>query len=107
MKKIWIVTAALVTLLACIGVSYEAGRNAGFKTGSEWALMQADIVAQKAGVFMPVYLKDGIFRVVIRQPRGIYKKAWKLADQYEEAKGPARDAGQAEESEEDEAKDSI
>jgi hypothetical protein len=33
---------------------------------------------------MPVVYKEGEFRVVIKQPRHLYKKAWQLADQHEE-----------------------
>ena len=29
-------------LLACIGISYQTGKNDGFRSGSEWALVQAD-----------------------------------------------------------------
>ncbi len=71
-------------LIAGFAMVYEFGKSAGFRTGSEWALVQADIAAREAGVFMPVYLKEGKFRVVKRQPRGIYKRAWQLADQFEE-----------------------
>ncbi len=84
MKIVSIIMGVVVLLLVCVGVSYQVGKNAGFATGSEWALVQADIVAQEAGVFMPVYLKDGKFRVVLRQPPGVYRRAWETADQYEE-----------------------
>ncbi len=86
MKKISTTATAIVVLLAGIGAAYQAGRSVGFKTGSEWALVQADLVAQEAGVFMPVSMKDGMFRVVIKQPRGLYKRAWQQADQHEDAR---------------------
>ncbi len=85
MKKLATAAASIALLLAGVGTAFQAGKNDGFKTGSEWALVQADIVAREAGVFMPVYMKDGNFRVVIKQPRGIYKRAWELAEQHEEA----------------------
>lgn len=85
MKKLATAATSIAVLLAGFGAAFQAGKNDGFRTGSEWALVQADIVAREAGVFMPVYMKDGKFRVVIRQPRGIYKRAWQLADQHEEA----------------------
>ena len=88
MKKLSIIMASIALLLMCIGISYQAGKNAGFRSGSEWALVQAEIVAGEAGVFMPVYMKDGKFRVVLRQPRGVYRNAWKMADEYEEASEP-------------------
>ena len=33
---------------------------------------------------MPVTYKEGKFRVVVKQPRSLYKKAWHLADRHEE-----------------------
>jgi len=45
--------------------------------------MQANLLAREAGVFMPVSLEQGQFRVVIRQPKGLYKRAWQLADEKE------------------------
>jgi hypothetical protein len=85
-------TALLVALLlAGFAVGVPVGKSKGFKAGSEWALMQADIVAREAGVFMPVYLDDGAFRVVIKQPRNFYRRAWQLADQhYDEIQGLQR-----------------
>ncbi len=106
LRKIGIILG-LIALLACIGVSFQVGKNAGFTSGSEWAMVQADIIAQEAGVFMPVYLKDGKFRVVLRQPRGIYKRARELADQYEGTKEPVHAAKPPDESKDHEAKDSI
>jgi hypothetical protein len=92
LKKLATAATSIAVLLAGIGAAFQAGKNDGFKTGSEWALVQADIVAREAGVFMPVYMKDGNFRVVIKQPRGIYKRAWELADQHEEAAENPRSA---------------
>lgn len=92
MKKLAIAATSTAMLLSGFGAVFQAGKNHGFRTGSEWALVQADIVAREAGVFMPVYMKDGKFRVVIRQPRGIYKRAWQLADQHEDAAEGLRSA---------------
>jgi hypothetical protein len=83
--KIIIKTIMVLELLAVgFAAGFLVGESSGFATGSEWALKQADVLAREAGVFMPVYLSDGNFRVVIRQPRGVYKRAWKLADRHEE-----------------------
>lgn len=82
-----IVTQAALSL-ALLGAGFAAGfpvgKDAGFTTGSEWALRQADLLAREAGVFMPVSLEQGQFRVVIKQPRNLYKRAWQLADKEEE-----------------------
>lgn len=75
---------ATVLLLAGFAAGFPLGKSDGFVRGSEWALVQADIVAREAGLFMPVYLENGTFKVVIRQSRNIYKRAWKLADQHDE-----------------------
>ena len=77
-------TALSLTLLgAGFAAGFPVGKDAGFTTGSEWALMQANLLAREAGVFMPVSLEQGQFRVVIRQPKGLYKRAWQLADEKE------------------------
>lgn len=84
MKIIIRTLSALVLLAMGFAAGFPAGKSSGFETGSEWALKQADVLAREAGVFMPVYLSEGNFRVVIRQPRGLYKRAWQLADRHEE-----------------------
>lgn len=78
------IVIALAFLAAGFAGGFLTGRSSGFETGSEWALIQAGIVAREAGVFMPVHFDGGKFRVVMKQPRGLYKRAWQLADQYEE-----------------------
>jgi hypothetical protein len=75
---------AIALLIAGFAAGYPAGKSEGFKSGSEWALVQANIIAREAGVFMPVSLYEGQFRVVIKQPRHLYKRAWELADRDEE-----------------------
>lgn len=85
MKIITRTVLAIALLSAGFAAGFPIGKSSGFTTGSEWALVQADILAREAGVFMPVYFEDGSFRVVIKQPRGLYKRAWQLADRYEKA----------------------
>ena len=75
-------TIALVT--AGFAAGFPIGRNSGFTTGSEWALMQANILAQEAGLFMPVNLEEGQFRIILRQPKHLYREAWMLADRHED-----------------------
>lgn len=82
--KIIIRTLLAIALLgAGFAAGFPVGKSIGFETGSEWALVQADMLAREAGVFMPVYIEDGNFRVIIKQPRGLYKRAWERADRYE------------------------
>src|SRR5512139_711078 len=78
------IALSLVFLGAGFAAGFPVGKDAGFTTGSEWALMQANLLAREAGVFMPVSLEQGQFRVVVKQPRGLYKRAWHLADAKEE-----------------------
>jgi hypothetical protein len=75
---------AIALLIVGFAAGFPAGKSAGFTSGSEWALVQANIIAREAGVFMPVSLNNGQFRVVLRQPRHLYKQAWELADRDEE-----------------------
>ena len=84
MKIIIRAILAIALLSAGFAAGFPVGRSSGFATGSEWALMQADILARESGVFMPVYFEEGEFRVIIKQPRGLYKRAWRLADRHEE-----------------------
>jgi hypothetical protein len=80
--KIISTIAIVIAFVAGFAAGLPVGRSVGFEAGSEWALLQADILAREAGVFMPVYLEDGNFRVVMKQPRGLYKRAWQLADRH-------------------------
>ena len=81
-----ILRTALVIALLLIGFAagFPVGQSIGFTTGSEWSLMQADILAREAGMVMPVNFKEGTFRVIVKQPRHLYKRAWKRADTHEE-----------------------
>ncbi len=76
---IWLVLV-IALLAAGFAAGYPMGQSIGFTKGSEWALVQADIVAREVGVFMPVSFDDGQFRVVLKQPRGLYRSTWRLAD---------------------------
>jgi hypothetical protein len=76
-------TFVIVLLLVGFATGFPVGQSIGFTTGSEWSLMQADLLAREAGVAMPVNYKDGKFRVVVKQPRHLHKKAWQLADRQE------------------------
>ena len=88
-------TICVVLLLATgFAAGFPIGNNIGFTRGSEWALVQADVLAREAGLFMPVGFDGGMFRVIMKQPRGLYKKGWQEADkrdrQREARKGMTR-----------------
>jgi hypothetical protein len=73
----------LLLLTAGFAVGFPLGQDKGFSTGSEWAFVQANIFAREAGVFMPVNYEAGQFRVILKQPKHLYARAWVLADLHE------------------------
>jgi hypothetical protein len=79
MHQLFIATALLAFGFA---FGFTLGKNAGFNIGSEWAIIQADIVAREAGMFMPVRLENGTFRVKLKQPRDLYQRVWRFADEH-------------------------
>jgi len=82
MKIIMQIVFVILLLVTGFAAGFPLGKSIGFSVGSEWALVQAEILAREAGVFMPVYYEEGQFRIIIKQPRNIYKRAWRLADLY-------------------------
>ncbi|HEY6011756.1 MAG TPA: hypothetical protein VIX18_09820, partial [Nitrospirota bacterium] len=62
-----------------------------FSLGSEWVMMQAEMLAREKGVFMPIRYEEGQFRVRLKQPPHLYRRAWKLADRYEEEMASANE----------------
>jgi len=84
MKKALGILLIIFLVLFGFAIAFQFGQIIGFDAGSEWAIVQADIVAREAGVFMPVYMRDGSFRVVLKQQPGVYKRAQRTADRYEE-----------------------
>jgi len=78
------IVLAIVLVIVGFAAGFPVGQSSGFTTGCEWAIMQANILAREAGLYMPVSFDDGQFRVVLKQPRNIYQKAWQLADKYDE-----------------------
>ena len=81
---IWVVFAAAL-LVVGFAAGFPVGQRIGFTTGSEWAIVQADIVAREAGVTMPVTYESGNFRITLRQPRHLHTMAWKLAERHDAA----------------------
>jgi hypothetical protein len=77
-----ILRTVLVIALLIIGFAagVPVGKSIGFTTGSEWALVQADLLAREAGMFMPVRFEEGMFRIKLKQPSHLHKRAWKIAD---------------------------
>lgn len=81
--KIMIRTTLMIAILAIgFAVGFQIGQSDGFSLGSEWALVQAELVARDAGLFMPIRYDNGEFRVLLRQPPHVYRRAWQLADRH-------------------------
>jgi len=77
------IVSAIVFLMAGFAAGFPIGKSAGFSTGGEWALMQAGIMARESGLIMSVVFEDGRFRVIIKQPHNLYRKARQLADRHD------------------------
>ncbi len=72
-----------VLLVAGFAAGLPVGKSIGFTTGSEWACIQADIAAREMGMNLPIYFRDGQIRVIVKQPRNLYKHAWQMAERYQ------------------------
>jgi len=83
MKIIMRIALTIVLLIVGFAAGFPIGQNKGFSSGSEWAFVQANIFAREAGLFMPVSYEAGQFRIILKQPKHLYKSAWSLADRNE------------------------
>ena len=88
MKIISMIVVRMVMILGLLtagfALGFPIGLQKGFNTGSEWGIVQADIAAREAGSPVFVSLEDGQIRVIITQPRGLYKRAQQQAALYSE-----------------------
>ncbi|MFA5073990.1 MAG: hypothetical protein WC539_08875 [Nitrospirota bacterium] len=82
-KIAFVILSAVTLMIMGFAAGFPVGQRIGFTTGSEWAMVQAGIIAREEGIHMPVTLESGKFRVILKQPRHLYKTAWKLADRHE------------------------
>lgn len=82
MKPITRIVSILILLALGFAAGFPIGSRSGFVRGSEWAIVQADLIAREAGLLMPVNLADGEFRITFKQPRGLYKFARQLAEKH-------------------------
>jgi hypothetical protein len=73
-------------LLVSLGFAagFPIGQSRGFSTGSEWAFMQASIIAREMGLFMPVNFVEGNFKITLKQPHGHFRRTRQLAEKYGE-----------------------
>ena len=88
MKIISMIVVRLAVILGLLAagfaLGFPIGQQRGFDTGSEWAIVQADIAAREAGSSLIVSLEEGQIRVIVRQPPGLYKRARQQAALYNE-----------------------
>jgi hypothetical protein len=83
MKILMRIALAIALLTVGFSAGFPLGQSRGFSMGSEWSFVQANILAREAGVFMPVNYEAGQFRIILKQPKHLYKSSWMLADRYE------------------------
>ncbi|HLE40920.1 MAG TPA: hypothetical protein VI956_05400 [Nitrospirota bacterium] len=83
MKTINRIICVVVLLVVGFAAGFPIGSTIGFTRGSEWAIVQADVIARESGLFMPIGFDGGMFRVIMKQPRGLYKKVWQQADKHD------------------------
>ena len=71
------VRALLIAVLLALGfaIGFPLGRQTGFMTGSEWAMVQAGIMARETGVATPAVCDNGELHVIVRQPADLYQRA--------------------------------
>ena len=81
MKNITRIICVVLLIATGFAAGFPIGSITGFSRGSEWALYQADILARESGLFMPVCFDGGDFRVIMKQPKGLYRRASASADQ--------------------------
>ncbi|HTG01588.1 MAG TPA: hypothetical protein VK654_13495 [Nitrospirota bacterium] len=90
------ITLRLITGLFLLAIGFAAGfpagERTGFATGTEWAMVQADLLAREAGMTMPVFLEDNAFKVVLKQPKHLYRTARKLANSHELVTNTSRES---------------
>ncbi len=96
MKRVLKAAITIAFVVFLVSIAFNSGKRAGFRNGSQWAILQAGIVAREAGLVLPVYLHNGAFRVVFRQPPGLYKRAWRLADEFDRANKAKQDGEKTE-----------
>ena len=84
LKIVMRVAVVIALLFVGFAAGFPVGRSIGFTTGSEWSFVQADLIAREAGVVMPVQYREGTFRVVVKQPRHLYRNARQLAERHDE-----------------------
>jgi len=86
MKIISTIAVRIVMMLGLLAagfaLGFPLGQHSGFDAGSEWAIVQADIAAREAGMFLPFSLEEGQIRVTVKQSPDLHKWAQQQAALY-------------------------
>jgi len=80
-----IIRAVLVIIFMLIGFAagFPIGQSRGFATGSEWAFVQASLIAREHGLFLPVHFTEGHFRIVLKEPHDLRQRTRQLAEKFD------------------------
>jgi thiosulfate reductase cytochrome b subunit len=82
MKIILRIISVIVLVSFGFAAGFPIGQKRGFTTGSEWAFVQASLIAREMGLFMPVNFVEGHFKIILKQPRGHFRRTRQLAEKY-------------------------
>ncbi len=82
MKNIIRIVSVIVLLSLGFAAGFPIGQSRGFTTGSEWAFVQASLIAREMDLFMPINFVEGHFEIILKQPRGHFQRARQLAEKY-------------------------
>jgi hypothetical protein len=82
MKILVRIVSIVVLVFIGFAVGVSIGQSRGFRTGSEWAFVQASLIARERGLFMPIKFAEGHFQIIQRQPRGLQQRTRQLAEKY-------------------------
>jgi hypothetical protein len=83
MKIIIRIVSVVILVFIGFAAGFPIGQSRGFTTGSEWAFVQASLIARERGLFMPVNFAEGHFRIVLKQPRNLQQRTRQLAEKYD------------------------
>lgn len=82
MKIVMRIVSVIVLVSLGFAAGFPIGQSRGFTTGSEWAFVQASLIARDMGLFMPINFAEGHFKIILKQPRGHFQQTQQLAEKY-------------------------
>jgi hypothetical protein len=82
MKIIIRIVSVIILISLGFAAGFPIGQSRGFTTGSEWAFVQASLIAREMDLFMPINFVEGHFKIILKQPRGHFRRTRQLAEKY-------------------------